>query len=150
ATTNTPGPLQAQGMVRVPTLDRTLLIGGDTGSGLTGAAWAWGCAFPATASVPGTPLVGTAALSLRIYPNPARSTTTIEYTLASANRVSIAVYDVSGRLIWRQPDTFEMGGRHAVAWGGTDLDGRPATAGVYFARVRSGPTSESRTLLLVH
>jgi hypothetical protein len=76
------------------------------------------------------PAARPSALSVRSFPNPSRSPT-IEYALPEGGRVSMDVYDVSGRLVDRR----DMGVQAAGVWQ-TVLDGRGRTAGVYFYRLR--------------
>ncbi len=72
------------------------------------------------------------------YPNPFGPLTTLAFSLAETRRVSIAVYDVSGRVVDVLIDEELPAGRSSVHWDGKDATGRDAASGVYFARMMAG------------
>lgn len=81
-------------------------------------------------------------------PNPFQSRTTITFDLARRGAVSLAIYDVTGRLVRTLLDggTTELdAGAHTAEWNGLDTSGRRVAAGLYFARLtargESGPGS---------
>lgn len=83
-------------------------------------------------------------------PNPSRGEpTTMSFALPSSGRVTLAIYDVGGRLVRSLADrTFEAG-RHAVAWDGRDGRGAPVGPGVYLARFSSGGRELSRRFVMI-
>jgi hypothetical protein len=63
-------------------------------------------------------------------PNPFRGRTALRYRLDQSAKVSLAVYDLNGRLVERLArDEWKQPGWHTVRWEA------PAAAGVYFARL---------------
>ncbi len=82
-------------------------------------------------------------------PNPFRDAATIAYDLPARARVSIAVYDVAGRLVRQVADETVEAGPHAVQWDGKDTSGRPAASGVYFCRINAGGVSDVQRLVLL-
>ena len=70
-----------------------------------------------------------------ICPNPFTSSSTISYQIARACRVSLSVYDVSGRVVCGLVDGVEEPGYYTVDWRGLDDQGRRVPAGVYFVRL---------------
>jgi hypothetical protein len=70
------------------------------------------------------------------FPNPPGGGTTLAWDLARGGAVSVEVFTVSGRRVWRS----DLGGRSegpgSLFWDGRDAGGRPAAAGVYLALVR--------------
>jgi hypothetical protein len=78
----------------------------------------------------------TAGLSLSSFPNPLRSETTIRFTVPSAGRVTVEVYDIRGARIATLVDERMNAGAHAIAWNRRDARARDAGPGVYLARVR--------------
>ena len=78
------------------------------------------------------------------YPNPARTTTTIEYTVPSAGAVQLQVYDLLGRKVATLVDEEKGPGRHSVS-----VDASRFSSGVYFYRLRAGGTIESRKMVIV-
>ena len=92
---------------------------------------------------------GTAALALRVRPNPSRGESSIALTLPQAQHVRIEVMDASGRLVREVASAWLPAGDHAYAWNGSDASGRRASAGVYWVTVTSGSERVStRTLRL--
>jgi hypothetical protein len=82
-------------------------------------------------------------------PNPARASTRIAYSLAAAERVSLTVYDVAGRLVRTLADGPEPAGSHAVTWDGTDDSGAPLAGGVYYYRLSTSRGESSRRMTLL-
>jgi hypothetical protein len=78
---------------------------------------------------------------LRAWPNPARGTIHFEPPVGS-DRQEIEIFDPTGRLVIRIP-----AGR-SPEWDGRDRVGRPAAAGIYFARVRGTPSAPVRMALV--
>ncbi|HPU86411.1 MAG TPA: FlgD immunoglobulin-like domain containing protein, partial [Candidatus Latescibacteria bacterium] len=74
-------------------------------------------------------------------PNPFNPSTTIRFTLTEAGHVTLAVYDVNGRLVRTlvgptasAAQTFPSG-PHEVVWDGRDSNGREVASGVYLVRL---------------
>jgi len=78
------------------------------------------------------------------YPNPFNPTTNLSFTLTDAGRVSLKVYDVSGRLVATLVDGFRTAGRHNVTF---DASGLPS--GVYIYRMNAGQFSASGKMILM-
>jgi hypothetical protein len=81
------------------------------------------------------------------FPNPFRDAATFAFTVARESRVTLQVYDVTGRRIATLVDDERAPGRHAVRWDGRDHTGRTVGTGVYFYRIRIGSWSDSKRLL---
>jgi hypothetical protein len=71
----------------------------------------------------------------RLYPNPFRATTTIEYVLPEAAHVSVALYNAQGRLVRRLVDGQHAAGPRRVTWDARDTFGERVGPGVYFVRI---------------
>ncbi len=82
-------------------------------------------------------------------PNPFNPTTTISFDLASSMRVTVAVYDVSGRLVKRLVEGARDAGANHVTWDGKDDGGNRVATGVYIYRLNAGSFSESRKMVLL-
>jgi len=88
---------------------------------------------------------GAAIVSL--WPQPAGASTTIAFVLPGPGRARVEVFDAAGRSVRVLADgAFEAGTRSA-RWDGADATGRPAAAGVYFARLTSTHGSDTRRLV---
>lgn len=72
------------------------------------------------------------------YPNPFNPATRIEYTLPRKVEVSIAVFNAAGRKVKTLISQRQSRGHHGVTWDGTDANGKPAGAGLYYYSIRSG------------
>ena len=77
------------------------------------------------------------ALSLaQNYPNPFNAGTLIPYSLASASRVILDIFNTSGQRVAAVDQGLRPPGTHAVSWNGADASGRRLGSGVYFYRLR--------------
>jgi hypothetical protein len=84
------------------------------------------------------------------YPNPFNPVTRIEYKLpGNRTRVSVVVYDVSGRKVRTLVNGEKDAGRHVVDWDGRDEGGRPVGSGVYFYRMVAAGFSDVRKMVLL-
>lgn len=82
-------------------------------------------------------------LTISAFPNPLETTTTVEYQLPEALRVTHRLTDTEGRLIrWVDGQQIESAGRHT-----STLDLRNVPVGVYLYQVQT--TAGSRTLRLI-
>ena len=70
--------------------------------------------------------------------NPTRGEAMLRYTLPSAGRVDLALFDVQGRRIATLVSRESPAGRFDAAWNGRSDGGATARAGIYFARLRTG------------
>lgn len=78
------------------------------------------------------------------WPNPFNAFTTIRFTLPRAQRVSLSVYDLLGREVAVLHEGMSEAGEHALSWNAEGL-----ASGLYFARLTSGNSTQTRKLLLV-
>jgi len=75
---------------------------------------------------------GQACPAMKISPNPFRSTTTISYLVAESARVSLRVYDSSGRYVQTLVNGRDEPGISTVEWNGTNFQGMRVPSGTYF------------------
>ena len=79
------------------------------------------------------------AVDVAAYPNPFNPQTSIAYTTRQAGRVTMNVYNVSGRLVRTlKQDEYTDAGTHEVSWNGLDNVGRRVPSGVYFVKATVG------------
>ena len=84
------------------------------------------------------------------YPNPFRGETTIGYTLGTAQKVTLEIYDVLGRRVRTLVEGREQeAGPHQVRWEGENRYGAPVGSGVYFVRIRAEGITETQKMVLV-
>jgi len=83
-------------------------------------------------------------------PNPFNPTTTINYDVRRGGAdVTIAVYDVSGRLVRTLVHEHRAAGHYQEQWNGFDEAGRPVASGVYFYRMSAASFVETRKMILL-
>lgn len=97
----------------------------------------------------GDPEVAPSPRVTSVYPNPFNPTVTISFELDRRREISVAVYDVEGRLI-RVLLHGSAGnpGPHRVTWDATDDAGKRVASGVYFIEVQSHAWRDSRKVIL--
>lgn len=84
--------------------------------------------------VTSTPLSAARGVFLTAYPNPGSHGTTLAWRLPRAGHVTVEVFDLAGRRLWRQ--TVGAGdGAGSLRWPGHDMGGRMVAAGIYLARL---------------
>jgi hypothetical protein len=82
-------------------------------------------------------------------PNPFNPSTTLRYVVPARSHVTLAIYDVAGRLVTTLVDTDQSPGINEIEWNGTDANGNPVASGVYVSRLTVGKAQVSRTLVLL-
>ena len=96
--------------------------------------------------------VGDAPSALRFAPpspNPLRRNTMFAYDLPKAARVSLAIYDATGRRVAVLATGERAAGRFQVTWQARAEDGSALPAGLYFARfITPGLSRTARVVLL--
>lgn len=83
------------------------------------------------------------------YPNPFNPNTVIEFVLPKASQVRVTIYNVLGQVVRTLVDREFPVGHHQLAWDGTDGTGRPAASGIYFYRVVTDESAESKKMVLL-
>ncbi len=100
----------------------------------------------------GIEIVGTpAATGLQMAParpNPFRSTTTLAYDRSRSGHANFEIFDVAGRLVYRESLMLEAGSG-TLSWNGKDLRGNRAAIGMYFARLSDGVESVEQRVTLM-
>jgi len=82
-------------------------------------------------------------------PNPFNPVTSIAYEVPEEARVTIRIYDVTGRVVRTLVDRDCDPGRHVVSWDGVDELGETVGSGVYFCTMNApGYRGERKMLLL--
>ncbi|MCK4328556.1 T9SS type A sorting domain-containing protein [candidate division WOR-3 bacterium] len=82
--------------------------------------------------------------SLSLYPNPARNDMTIKFGIPNEERVSLKVYDVSGREVKTLVDDRLEAGYHIIR-----LDNMNFPSGIYFARLVADRYKATKKIILV-
>ena len=82
-------------------------------------------------------------------PNPVNSSTVIRFCLPEPGEAEVVVYDLAGQRVAMLDRGWQQAGTHTVTWDGRDEDSAPVATGVYVYRLRAGPHTGSRRLLMV-
>lgn len=88
--------------------------------------------------------------ALRVTPNPVRDAATLAFSLAATADAHVEIVDVAGRRVRALMHARLGAGPHALLWDGRDDAGARVRAGAYFAVVRGGGRTVSRSLVLLH
>jgi hypothetical protein len=88
-------------------------------------------------------------LLLRNDPNPWSGNTTFRFQLGQSQPVTLQVFDLDGRLVRRLFQGSLPAGQHALDWNGASDAGTPLPAGVYYYRLETPATADTRQLILI-
>jgi len=77
-------------------------------------------------------------------PNPFNPTTTINFTLPSADNVIVEIYNVAGQKVDTLSNDFMDAGKHSVVWNASGFSN-----GIYFYTVKSGDLSRTMKMTLL-
>lgn len=81
------------------------------------------------------------------YPNPFNPGTVIEYSLQRPTEVSLSIFNVLGRKVRSYHLGVQPKGRNRLLWDGGDDAGVDVASGVYFYRIQTGTTSQTRKMV---
>ncbi|HEX7879705.1 MAG TPA: S8 family serine peptidase [Candidatus Eisenbacteria bacterium] len=93
------------------------------------------------------PLAPIVAALHQNVPNPFHSSTAIRFALPAPGRVSLQVFDVSGRLVSTLADGILEAGEHSIDWSGRNQYGEEMPIGVYFYRLTAPDFVETKKML---
>lgn len=90
------------------------------------------------------------AQRMSVFPNPFNPQTTISFELKGSSRVSIYVYDISGKIIDTVlEDKLLPNGLHSFSWKPEKNDKNSFSSGVYFIKAVTPEFSETKKVLLI-
>jgi len=75
------------------------------------------------------------------YPNPFNSTAQVHFELAEQSRITLDVYDISGRRVANLANGLFTTGKYAIKWQADGL-----SSGVYFLRLAGGQDIVTKTV----
>ncbi len=83
------------------------------------------------------------------FPNPFNPTTHITFELIKSGNITLAIYDLSGKLVRTLGNGLYTSGAHTVVWDGKDLHGNSVASGVYvYSLTADGFTKVKKMTLL--
>ena len=84
------------------------------------------------------------------HPNPFNPSTTIEFSIPAKGKVSISIFDSSGKLIKELlKDKSVSEGRHNAVWDGSNGAGKRVPSGIYFYRLTFKGKSITKKMVLI-
>jgi hypothetical protein len=86
---------------------------------------------------------------LNNYPNPFSNSTTISFFLNQSQKVSIQIFDETGKFVRTLTDAKMQAGTHQLVWNAKDEKGNAVNAGIYFLRMQAGDYTETKKLVVV-
>ena len=108
--------------------------------------WIYGVSFPAKL-LDGVTNINEAPKTFHLndnYPNPFNPATTIEYQVSTKSYIALHIYDVLGRKVMTLVNGVQQPGSYRVV-----LDGSHLSSGVYFDKLTSGTSCETKTMVLI-
>ncbi len=78
------------------------------------------------------------------YPNPFNPSTRISFDIASESKVSISVFDITGKKVAELVDENMKAGSYEVEWSASKL-----SSGTYFYRMQAGSFTETKKMILI-
>jgi hypothetical protein len=89
------------------------------------------------------------AVGLRVYPNPFRSTTTVEMFAPVGQQGALSIFDVRGQRTLRVDDLSFDQGMVTFMWDGRNEKGHAVPSGVYFCRFEASGNRIAKKILLI-
>jgi len=102
-----------------------------------------------TRAVAPLPAVQTAPQLTAVFPNPSNPAVHVEFASGRAELITLAIYDLRGRLVRKLLHGVVAPGSYLLDWNGDNETGSPAASGVYFVQLRGAGELASRRLTLV-
>jgi hypothetical protein len=83
------------------------------------------------------------------HPNPFNPTTTINFDLVNAGKVTLNVYNIKGELVRTLASGNYPAGKNSVAWNGKDDNGKSVSSGIYFYHMKTKEYNSFRKAILL-
>ncbi len=83
------------------------------------------------------------------YPNPFNPTTTISFSIPQADKVNLSIYNIKGQKVKELASDNFAQGRHNLVWDGKDSNGKNASSGVYFYKIKTSHDKITKKMMLL-
>lgn len=83
------------------------------------------------------------------YPNPFNAQTNISYYLPQSSNLELSIYNIKGRKVKTLVNAFQSAGFQSITWDGTNKNGAEVASGVYFYRVQTDYSEETKKMVLL-
>ena len=88
--------------------------------------------------------------NLQNYPNPFNPTTTISFSITqNSDFVNLEIYNVKGQKVKQLVSSQLSAGQHSVEWNGKNENNKSVTSGIYYCRLKSGNSVNSKKMILM-
>jgi hypothetical protein len=83
------------------------------------------------------------------FPNPFNAATTIRFTLPQASPIRLRIYNIAGHLVAQKNTAILPAGIHTLSWDARGQTGELLASGVYFYRLETATTKQTRKMLFL-
>jgi len=83
------------------------------------------------------------------FPNPFNATTTISFEIPRGDRISLSIYDITGRKVRTLIEHELHAGSYIVRWNGRNDNGEEISSGVYLCRLEGVGCNETMKVILL-
>jgi flagellar hook assembly protein FlgD len=83
------------------------------------------------------------------YPNPFNPKTTIAFSLPTAGKITLEIFDVLGRKVRTLLQDYLPAGDYQAAWDGRNDFGQTLSSGVYIYQLRAGSYQQTRSMQFI-
>ena len=102
--------------------------------------------FDATTSVRDAERINNA--EVKIYPNPFKGAVRIRFDLPVADKVTVDILDMQGRIIHQWPMVQKKAGTHELLWQSNDSRSKVLQSGTYICRIITTKGTVSKTMVV--
>jgi hypothetical protein len=85
-----------------------------------------------------------------IYPNPFSYESRISYSVKNTGAVSIRIYNLRGQQVREISGTTKAAGSYTTSWDGKDDHGTKLSNGIYFVRMQSNDSQDTKKIMLIN
>jgi flagellar hook assembly protein FlgD len=84
-----------------------------------------------------------------IYPNPFNPETIISYSLPKSQKVSLKIFDITGKEIITLVKGKMDAGNHQIIWNAHNQIGEPISSGIYISVLENGQNAISKSMVYI-
>lgn len=86
---------------------------------------------------------------ISLYPNPARSTVSLQFELKQSQPVRMEIFNLRGQLVHSSSETAKAGIQN-FKWNLRDNNGKVVGSGIYLCKLSTGSQTRSAKLVVLH
>lgn len=84
------------------------------------------------------------------YPNPFARNTTISFKLKESGNVNLSIYDINGQEVSQLVNGYYKQGEYKINWDATNNSNEKVKKGFYFCRIKSGNSTTTKKIVVLH